>query len=30
VTGPHLHMSARWQDMYVDPVVLLGLKLPTP
>jgi murein DD-endopeptidase MepM/ murein hydrolase activator NlpD len=29
VTGPHLHMSARWQDMYVDPVVLLGLKLPT-
>jgi murein DD-endopeptidase MepM/ murein hydrolase activator NlpD len=30
VTGPHLHMSARWQDMYVDPVLLLGLKLPAP
>jgi murein DD-endopeptidase MepM/ murein hydrolase activator NlpD len=30
VTGPHLHMSARWQEMYVDPVLLLGLKLPTP
>jgi murein DD-endopeptidase MepM/ murein hydrolase activator NlpD len=30
VTGPHLHMSARWQGMYVDPVLLLGLKLPTP
>lgn len=28
VTGPHLHLSARWQDMYVDPVVLLSLKLP--
>jgi murein DD-endopeptidase MepM/ murein hydrolase activator NlpD len=30
VTGPHLHLSARWQGMYVDPVLLLGLKLPTP
>jgi murein DD-endopeptidase MepM/ murein hydrolase activator NlpD len=30
VTGPHLHMGARWQSMYVDPVLLLGLKLPTP
>ena len=28
VTGPRLHMSARWQGMYVDPVLLLGLKLP--
>ena len=28
VTGPHLHLSARWQGMYVDPVVLLSLKLP--
>jgi Peptidase family M23 len=28
VTGPHLHFSARWQDWYVDPVVLLGLPLP--
>ncbi len=30
VTGPHLHLSARWQGMYVDPVVLLKLSLPTP
>jgi murein DD-endopeptidase MepM/ murein hydrolase activator NlpD len=30
VTGPHLHFSARWQGMYVDPVVLLGLALPRP
>ena len=30
VTGPHLHMGARWQGTYVDPVLLLGLKLPTP
>jgi murein DD-endopeptidase MepM/ murein hydrolase activator NlpD len=29
VTGPHLHLGARWQGMYVDPVVLLGLSLPT-
>jgi murein DD-endopeptidase MepM/ murein hydrolase activator NlpD len=28
VTGPHLHLSARWQGMYVDPVLLLALKLP--
>jgi murein DD-endopeptidase MepM/ murein hydrolase activator NlpD len=28
VTGPHLHLSARWQGMYVDPVVLLGMTLP--
>jgi len=28
VTGPHLHLSVRWQGMYVDPVVLLGLALP--
>jgi murein DD-endopeptidase MepM/ murein hydrolase activator NlpD len=28
VTGPHLHLSARWQGMYVDPVILLKLPLP--
>jgi murein DD-endopeptidase MepM/ murein hydrolase activator NlpD len=28
VTGPHLHLSARWQGAWVDPVVLLRLKLP--
>ena len=28
VTGPHLHLSARWQGEYVDPVVLLRLPLP--
>jgi murein DD-endopeptidase MepM/ murein hydrolase activator NlpD len=28
VTGPHLHLSVRWQGVYVDPVVLLGLSLP--
>jgi murein DD-endopeptidase MepM/ murein hydrolase activator NlpD len=30
VTGPHLHLGARWQGMYVDPVLLLHLPLPTP
>ena len=28
VTGPHLHLSARWQGEYVDPAVLLRLPLP--
>ena len=28
VTGPHLHFGARWQGMYIDPVLLLNLKLP--
>jgi murein DD-endopeptidase MepM/ murein hydrolase activator NlpD len=28
VTGPHLHLGVRWQGVYVDPVVLLGLPLP--
>ena len=28
VTGPHLHLSARWQGAWVDPVVLLRLSLP--
>jgi murein DD-endopeptidase MepM/ murein hydrolase activator NlpD len=29
VTGPHLHLSARWQGQWVDPVLLLHLPLPT-
>jgi murein DD-endopeptidase MepM/ murein hydrolase activator NlpD len=29
VTGPHLHLSARWQGEWVDPVVLLHLPLPS-
>lgn len=28
VTGPHLHVAARWQSVYVDPATLLNLKLP--
>jgi murein DD-endopeptidase MepM/ murein hydrolase activator NlpD len=28
VTGPHLHFGVRWQGVYVDPVVLLGMPLP--
>jgi murein DD-endopeptidase MepM/ murein hydrolase activator NlpD len=28
VTGPHLHLGVRWQDQYVDPVLLLRLQLP--
>ncbi len=28
VTGPHLHLAVRWQGMYLDPQVLLKLKLP--
>jgi murein DD-endopeptidase MepM/ murein hydrolase activator NlpD len=28
VTGPHLHIGVRWQDIYVDPAALLELKLP--
>jgi murein DD-endopeptidase MepM/ murein hydrolase activator NlpD len=28
VTGPHLHLGARWQGEYVDPVLLLRLQLP--
>jgi hypothetical protein len=28
VTGPHLHLSARWQGEYIDPVVLLRMTLP--
>ena len=29
VTGPHLHLSARWQGQWMDPVLLLHLPLPT-
>ena len=28
VTGPHLHMAARWENAYVDPLKLLTLPLP--
>jgi murein DD-endopeptidase MepM/ murein hydrolase activator NlpD len=27
-TGPHLHVGARWQGIYVDPARLLQLNLP--
>jgi len=27
-TGPHLHLAVRWQGVYVNPQVLLQLKLP--
>jgi murein DD-endopeptidase MepM/ murein hydrolase activator NlpD len=27
-TGPHLHLAVRWQGVYLDPAVLLKLKLP--
>jgi len=27
-TGPHLHVGVRWQSVYLDPAVLLNLKLP--
>lgn len=27
-TGPHLHVGARWQSVYVDPAALLNLRLP--
>jgi murein DD-endopeptidase MepM/ murein hydrolase activator NlpD len=27
-TGPHLHLAVRWQGMYLNPQVLLKLKLP--
>ena len=27
-TGPHLHLAVRWQGVYLNPQVLLGLRLP--
>jgi murein DD-endopeptidase MepM/ murein hydrolase activator NlpD len=27
-TGPHLHLAVRWQDIYINPAVLLKLRLP--
>lgn len=27
-TGPHLHLSVRWQTAYIDPATLLKLQLP--
>jgi murein DD-endopeptidase MepM/ murein hydrolase activator NlpD len=27
VTGPHLHLGVRWQGTYLDPAILLALKL---
>ncbi|HEV3510635.1 MAG TPA: M23 family metallopeptidase [Candidatus Sulfotelmatobacter sp.] len=27
-TGPHLHVAVRWQGTYLDPAILLQLRLP--
>ena len=27
-TGPHLHLAIRWQGVYLDPSVVLSLKVP--
>jgi murein DD-endopeptidase MepM/ murein hydrolase activator NlpD len=27
-TGPHLHLAVRWQGVYLNPAVLLVLRLP--
>ena len=27
-TGPHLHISVRWQGTYLNPAILMKLKLP--
>jgi murein DD-endopeptidase MepM/ murein hydrolase activator NlpD len=27
-TGPHLHLAVRWQGVYLNPLVLLKLRLP--
>lgn len=28
VTGPHLHLAARWSGEYLDPMKLIAIKLP--
>jgi murein DD-endopeptidase MepM/ murein hydrolase activator NlpD len=28
VTGPHLHLAARWQGIYLDPATVLALPVP--
>jgi murein DD-endopeptidase MepM/ murein hydrolase activator NlpD len=28
VTGPHLHVSVRWEGSYLDPLLLVSLPLP--
>jgi len=27
-SGPHLHLAVRWQGVYVDPAILLKIKVP--
>jgi murein DD-endopeptidase MepM/ murein hydrolase activator NlpD len=27
-TGPHLHIAVRWQSVYLDPAILLSLRMP--
>jgi murein DD-endopeptidase MepM/ murein hydrolase activator NlpD len=27
-TGPHLHVAVRWQGTYLDPALLMRLRLP--
>jgi murein DD-endopeptidase MepM/ murein hydrolase activator NlpD len=27
-TGPHLHVAVRWEGVYLNPAILLGLQLP--
>jgi murein DD-endopeptidase MepM/ murein hydrolase activator NlpD len=27
-TGPHLHVAVRWQGIYLDPAILLSLRMP--
>ncbi len=29
-TGPHLHVAVRWQGTYLDPALLMRLRLPSP
>jgi murein DD-endopeptidase MepM/ murein hydrolase activator NlpD len=29
-TGPHLHLSVRWQGEYLDPAKLFSLSVPGP